>query len=476
MTTPNDNLTATELAQLDVSIPAGQTVPYVEQYLGVWAMREQELAIHADLFRGLDIALHLKSQGPRMARESADAYTYEVNQSGIATLTLAGPLMKQSSSMSANTSTVEARRALRAAVADDFVKAIVLRIDSPGGTVAGTKELADDIAKAGMKKPVIAYVEDLGASAAYWIASQAREVVANATALVGSIGTYGVVHDMSGAAAASGVKVHVVRAGKFKGMGVPGTEVTADHLAEMSRNVNALNSFFLNAVAAGRKMSDEQVAVLADGRTHIASEAKRLGLIDEVEDYDAFLSRVTAQYAGSGSGAMRTNKPSGLAVRGTGPVGDSVASEQGDKLMSQEAQGPKPATIAEIKAACDGASSDFVLAQVEAGATLEAAIKAHAKVLSEQLAVARADAAKALEEASKAKASASVAAPAAAAKTGVKPIAQASDESSQTSAREEWTAKVEAKVNKGYPRDKACSQVNRENPGLRQRMVAEQNA
>lgn len=466
MTTDTDNQ-PTELAALDVSIPVGTAVPYMEQYLGVWALREQELAIHAELFRGLDVAAHLKSQGPKAASESARNYAYELNASGIATLMISGPLMKQVSSMSANTSTVEARRALRAAVADDYVKAIVLRIDSPGGTVAGTKELADDIAQANMKKPVLAYVEDLGASAAYWIASQAREIAANATALVGSIGTYGVVHDMSGMAAASGVKVHVVRAGKFKGMGVPGTEVTAGHLEEMSRTVNALNSFFLNAVAAGRKMTDEQVAALADGRTHIASEAQRLGLIDAVENFDAFMARVTAKYA------TKNNKPSGLAVRGTGPVGDLEASEQGDKLMSQEAQGPKPATIAEIKAACEGASSDFVLAQVEAGATIEAAIKAHNKVLAERLAAAEAAAAKAQEEAAKVKATS---AQPATAKTGVQPIAQSSEGADSVSAREEWLTKVDAKISRGYSRDKACSLVNKENPGLRQRMLAELNA
>ena len=459
----------TELAALDVCIPAASAVPYVEQYLGVWALREQELAIHAELFRGLDVAAHLRSQAPKLAKESANAYAYAVNASGIATLMISGPLMKQSSSMSANTSTVEARRALRAAVADDFVKAIVLRIDSPGGTVAGTKELADDIAAANRKKPVLAYVEDLGASAAYWIASQAREVTANATALVGSIGTYGVVHDMSGAAAASGVKVHVVRAGKFKGMGVPGTEVTAGHLEEMSRTVNALNSFFLNAVAAGRKMTDEQVAALADGRTHIASEAMRLGLVDAVEDYDAFMARVASRYA------VKNNKPSGMAVRGTGPVGDFEASEQGEKTMSQEAQGPKPATIAEIKAACDGAGSDFVLAQVEAGATIETAIKAHNKVLAERLAAAEAAAAKAQEEAAKAK-TVAAAQPVAPAKVGVKPLAVSAEDTGSTNAREEWLSKVEQKLGRGHSRDKACSMVNKENPGLRERMLAEQNA
>lgn len=458
----------TEITSLDVSIPAGATVPYFEQFFGVWAMREQDLVVQSELFRGLDIGLHLKSQGPKLAKDAANTYAYEVNSSGVATLMIAGPLMKQVSSMSANTSTVEARRALRAAVADDFVQAIVLRIDSPGGTVAGTKELADDIAAANRKKPVIAYVEDLGASAAYWIASQSREIAANATALVGSIGTYGVVQDMSAMAAASGIKVHVVRAGKFKGMGVPGTEVTAGHLEEMSRTVNALNSFFLNAVAAGRKMSDEQVAALADGRTHIASEAMRLGLIDAVEDYDAFLARVTAKYA------TRNNKPSGLAVRGTGPVGDFEASEQGEETMSQEAQGPKPATIAEIKAACDGASSDFVLAQVEAGATIEAAIKAHNKVLAERLAAAEAAAAAAREEAAKAK---SVAATqqTAPAKVGLKPLAVSAESAATTSAREEWLSKVQAKIDRGYARDKACSMVNKENPGLREQMLAELN-
>jgi protease-4 len=129
----------------------------------------------------------------------------------VAVISLTGKLMKQQASMGGGTSTVQARRDIRAAASDPDIGAILLRIDSPGGTAAGTKELADEITAAKTKKPVWAYVEDMAASAAYWAASQASRIIANETALVGSIGTYGVVQDTSGMAAMEGVKVHVIR-------------------------------------------------------------------------------------------------------------------------------------------------------------------------------------------------------------------------------------------------------------------------
>jgi len=126
---------------------------------------------------------------------------YERIAEGIAVIPLAGPLMKIDSKFG-STNTVRVRRALRAALADPDVRGILLHIDdSPGGTMAGTADLAAAVAAANLEKPVWAQIDDMGASAAYWVAAQARRIVANATAELGSIGVVAVLEDSSKAMA-----------------------------------------------------------------------------------------------------------------------------------------------------------------------------------------------------------------------------------------------------------------------------------
>jgi signal peptide peptidase SppA len=222
------------------------------------------------------------TEGETVAQQQAA----EADEGGIAMIGIHGQMTKGRSSFDDGTSTVETRIAIRKAVRDEQVKAILLHIDSPGGTVAGTADLADEIAGADRRKPVYAYIEDLGASAAYWVASQARRITANRTALVGSIGTLSVLEDLSGMAEAAGVKVHVIATGAYKGAFVEGTEITEDHLAYAQEVVDDLNAPFLKAVKGGRQMTAKQVREAADGRVHIAKKALAFGLIDGVESLD----------------------------------------------------------------------------------------------------------------------------------------------------------------------------------------------
>jgi protease-4 len=191
-------------------------------------------------------------------------------------------------------STVDARRQLRAMAQDDRVGAILLHIDSPGGHVAGTKELADDVRAVDEAKPVHAYLEDTGASAAYWVASQARTVAANAMAMVGSLGTFTVLYDLSKAAEMEGVQVHVVSTGERKGAAAPGTPVTDEDLAEARRLVDGFDAFFRAAVREGRGMGSKEASAVWTGAAWLAVEAKGLGLVDRVEPLDTTVERLTA--------------------------------------------------------------------------------------------------------------------------------------------------------------------------------------
>jgi ClpP class serine protease len=162
-----------------------------------------------------------------------------------------GLLMKQQSWMG-GTATLQLRRDIRAAAADPNVSAILLAIDSPGGTAAGTADLAADVRAAARQKPVWAQIEDLGASAAYWLASQADQVFANTARrpMVGSIGTYQTVYDLSAAAEQEGVKVFHFATGPLKGAGMPGTPVTEEQQADFQGRVDAVQDSFDAAVRA----------------------------------------------------------------------------------------------------------------------------------------------------------------------------------------------------------------------------------
>ncbi|HEV2970635.1 MAG TPA: S49 family peptidase [Pirellulales bacterium] len=266
--------------------------PRIEQYFGPWAVEEIQFQAAVNVLKRIDIRAHVADslasstnrQPPRAARR-----TYSMAGS-TAIVPLSGALMKAESSLNLSTSTVFARRQVRQAAADEGVAGILLVIDSAGGTTAGTSDLAADVARAAKSKPVLAYCEDLCAAAAYWIASQATKVFANATAIVGSIGSFMVIEDSSQRAENEGVKVHVIRAGKFKGAGCPGTPIDEEFLENWQSIIDNLNEHFLRAVAAGRGLSPEAVRELADGRAHLAATAQAKRLIDGVKTIDEVLA------------------------------------------------------------------------------------------------------------------------------------------------------------------------------------------
>jgi signal peptide peptidase SppA len=414
---------------------------HLDQYFGVWAIEEGAFRSAINVFERFNLASHLASPAAQAVLTSdapARGRGYAVTEDGVGILRLDGPLMKHLSSLSAGTSTVLARRALRAMAADKQVRSILLVIDSPGGTAAGTKDLADDVAAAAAVKPVHAFIEDLGASAAYWIASRASKVFAGEGALVGSIGTFAVVEDSSAEAAQLGVKVHVIRAGAHKGAGVPGTEVTPEQLAELQRIVNGINDHFLAGVSAGRKLSAERVRELADGRVHLARDAAGLGLIDGVSTFDQVLAALAA-----------SSNPKG-------------------KRMSQELPAdtaPKAATHREIKAACPGCDNDFVIAQLDAGATLDQSMRAWMAEQNTRLAASKA-------ETEKAKAAAT--------KPGVEPLPNGGKAGAKASSGadpiEAFNEAVAEKMAAGMKKPKAIQAVVRENPELHESYIAAYNA
>lgn len=253
---------------------------------------------------------------------------YEDLGNGIARVVLSGPMTKKQTSASflfGGCSTVMVRRAVRAAAASESVKSIVLVIDSPGGQCAGLADLADDVAAAAGRKPVVAYVEDMCCSAALFVASQCSSVYANRTALIGSIGTLAVVEDWSRHYGAKGVDVHVVSSGSVKGAGTKGAPVTEEHLAEFQKLIDGYADQFVEAVARGRGMSEDDVRELATGQVWFPEEAMAFGLIDGVTTEDELMDRMKAGGPFGGSSRAKAGLPSSLAGLVDGPARTSGA-------------------------------------------------------------------------------------------------------------------------------------------------------
>lgn len=280
-------------------------------YAGVWAIEPTRGAALWAEARRTDLVRHVAEAGPPKLRSELLIEKGPKGES-IGVVMLAGPLMKAVGSMEPGTSTVQARRDLRKAAADPEISAILLAIDSPGGTVAGTADLAADVLSAQKRKPVWAYVADLGASAAFWIGSQAERLVANdRTALVGSIGTLAVVYDLSAMAEKEGIKTLVFGTGPLKGAGAPGAAVTEEQQEYFRGMVEDAQRSFDHAVRSGRKITAGQLADAKTGGVFGATEALDRKLIDAIDSWDRTVSELAAE-------ARRRSKAS--ITRATSPV------------------------------------------------------------------------------------------------------------------------------------------------------------
>lgn len=218
---------------------------------------------------------------------------------GVAVLPLTGVLAKRMNlfmQISGGTSTQIAANDFRAALADEDVSTIILAIDSPGGTVDGTQELADLIYSSRGIKPVIALADGTMASAAYWIGSAASQVFMSAeTNAIGSIGVVQAHVDVSRAEDMNGYKTTEVFAGKFKRIASSYAPLTPEGRAVLQDQVDQTYSVFVDAVARNRGVSvDTVLQNMADGRVFIGQQAVDAGLVDGVSTLDALIARASS--------------------------------------------------------------------------------------------------------------------------------------------------------------------------------------
>lgn len=165
---------------------------------------------------------------------------------------------------------------------DSGVKAIVLRIDSPGGGVGPSQEIYQEVLKTRKEKKVLASMGAVAASGGYYIACGADLIVANPGTITGSIGVVMQFSNFEELLKKVGIKGVVIKSGAFKDTGSPFREMTPEERRLLQQVIDSVQEQFVQAVASGRRMDRAKVAEIADGRILTGEQAKRLGLVDQL--------------------------------------------------------------------------------------------------------------------------------------------------------------------------------------------------
>lgn len=199
------------------------------------------------------------------------------------------------SSWSGGTSAEGIGRAVEQAAADPQAEAIVLDIDSPGGSVFGMPEAAGKILAARKSKPIYAVANHVAASAAYWIASQAHTIAVTPAGQVGSVGVIWAHTDVSAFDEKAGVKTTYITAGQFKAEGAQESPLSPEARDEMQRVVNEYYAMFVASVAKGRGLKAERIEKdFGQGRMRLAAEAVELRMADRVATLEQIVAEINA--------------------------------------------------------------------------------------------------------------------------------------------------------------------------------------
>jgi len=164
----------------------------------------------------------------------------------------------------------------------DTTVGVVVRIDSPGGAVAPSQELYDELWRVRAAKPVVASLGNVAASGGYYVASAANVIVSDPGTITGSIGALMEVQYLAPLADKLGVSEEIVKSGRFKDTGHPLRPLDAEERALLQGVVDDVLNQFVDAVARGRSMEPARVRELADGRVFSGAQAKAAGLVDEL--------------------------------------------------------------------------------------------------------------------------------------------------------------------------------------------------
>lgn len=210
----------------------------------------------------------------------------------------------------------ELKEKLDKAAGDKAVRAVVLRINSPGGGVTASDLMYDELRRfrESSGKPIVAAMLDVAASGGYYIACAADRIIAHPTTVTGSIGVIMITPDLSGTMSKIGIRANVIKSGEMKDAGSPFREMRPEDRVVFQKMINAMYERFLDVIVRGRAgLTRDQLRQIADGRTYTSEEAMSYKLIDQVGSLrDAIQSAKEA--AGIGDSkvvVVRYHRPTG---------------------------------------------------------------------------------------------------------------------------------------------------------------------
>jgi protease-4 len=210
--------------------------------------------------------------------------TSEVEAAGnVAHIKITGAIMAESAGglmREGGADSEEIVKFIKKADANPEVKAILLEINSPGGTPVASYEIAEAVRKA--NKTTVAWVREAGASGAYWVASSADRIFANPMSIVGSVGVTASYLEFEGTLQRYNASYRRLVSGKYKDIGTPFKEMTPDEEELMESVLADIKDQFISEVAANRKLSEDTIAEISDGRFYTGKQALKLGLVDEL--------------------------------------------------------------------------------------------------------------------------------------------------------------------------------------------------
>jgi protease-4 len=172
---------------------------------------------------------------------------------------------------------------------DESIKAIIIRINSPGGGVAASQEMYQAVRRIRdrKKKPIVSSISSVGASGAYYVAVGTSKIFANSGSIVGSIGVIAQWYNYGDLLRWAKLKDVTLKAGELKDTGNPARDMTPAERAYMQGIIDDMHGQFIHDVAEGRKMKDDDLKPLANGRVWTGQQAKPINLIDEIGDFQA---------------------------------------------------------------------------------------------------------------------------------------------------------------------------------------------
>jgi protease-4 len=191
----------------------------------------------------------------------------------------------------------EAIEEIKKYLKDPTIKAIVLRVDSPGGAVAPSQEIYEEVRRAVAKKKVVVSMGSVAASGGYYIASPASRIIANPGTLTGSIGVIMEIPNLEGLMNKLGIRTEVVKSGQHKDMASIFRGIKKEEREILQGVLDNVHEQFISAVAEGRKMLREDVKKIANGRIFTGEQALKIGLIDELGNLEDAI-KVAARLSG----------------------------------------------------------------------------------------------------------------------------------------------------------------------------------